>query len=425
VSTSRLTPDGERVVYRADQDAPLLFELFSAPADASAAPVQVHPPLVAGGTVFDGFVVLADRVLYRSDAEVSGQVSLYATPLPAGTPLRLNEPSAGNVDRFRSVGTWVLYTAFLDQFLFSVPLAGGVPPVELSESVPALKRIHGFSATADGSTVAFLAELDPAGTIELFSVPMTGGPATKLNAPLAPFGHVLDFAFLPGASLMYLAPPVSASASELFRVSLAGGPVTPLNPALVPGGSVLEFWVTADGARILYRADQDVDERVELYSVPSDASAAPVRLNQTLQSAGDVLSFVSSPGGTHAVFRADAAQDERIELFAVPTDGSALPVVLNGPLGPNNDVTGPVAVLPDERTVLYVGDEVVNTENELRRASLDGSVPSRRESGDLVPNGRVTSFASAGNVVVYRADQDEDDVFELYLSFLTPPVRRR
>src|SRR5262249_51715441 len=49
----RISPDGARVVYRSNRDAPVPsgFELFSVPIDGSAPPVALHPPLAAGGSV--------------------------------------------------------------------------------------------------------------------------------------------------------------------------------------------------------------------------------------------------------------------------------------------------------------------------------------------------------------------------------------
>ena len=66
--------------------------------------------------------------------------------------------------------------------------------------------------------------------------------------------------------------------------------------ALVAGGDVNDgsdlfelvkfaFRVSPDGLRVVYRADQDVDQEFELYSAPSDGSLSPVKLNSPL--AGD------------------------------------------------------------------------------------------------------------------------------------------
>ena len=53
----------------------------------------------------------------------------------------------------------------------------------------------------------------------------------------------------------------------LFSVRLAGLVRTLLNPPLVAGGEVqTDFAISPDSARVVYRADQNVDELFELYS---------------------------------------------------------------------------------------------------------------------------------------------------------------
>ena len=76
-----------------------------------------------------------------------------------------------------------------------------------------------------------------------------------------------DFLFTPdGATVVYRADHQTDDALELFRVAIDGSrAIRKLNTKLVAGGEVLEYAVTSDGSRVLYLADQDVDEVVELY----------------------------------------------------------------------------------------------------------------------------------------------------------------
>jgi hypothetical protein len=74
----------------------------------------------------------------------------------------------------------------------------------------------------------------------------------------------------------------------------------------------------------VYTADQDVDEVYELYSVPIDASASPVKLNGPLVAGGDVLLESTStlrvqitPDGTRVLYVADQDTDEVLELYSV------------------------------------------------------------------------------------------------------------
>jgi hypothetical protein len=64
-----------------------------------------------------------------------------------------------------------------------------------------------------------------------------------------------------------------------------------LNDSLVPGGNVGGFQISSDSARVVYVADQDTNDVLELYSVPLGSSSAPVKLNGALVPGG-----LSPPG---------------------------------------------------------------------------------------------------------------------------------
>src|SRR5262249_5962612 len=135
-----------------------------------------------------------------------------------------------------------------------------------------------------------------------------------------------------------------------------------LNPPLVAGGDVTNY--LADPTIAVYRADARTDDVFELFATPVDGSGGTVRLSGALGAGGDVQeSFAISPDGLTVVYRADQDVDERYQIYRVPIDGSAAPVRLNDPLEPNSDVFG-FAIDPTSRHVLYVAD-AVNLVNEL------------------------------------------------------------
>jgi dipeptidyl aminopeptidase/acylaminoacyl peptidase len=417
----RLTTDGERVVYRADQDAPLRFELFSAPADASATPLRLNPPLAADRQVLEDFQLGAgDRVLYRADQELDELYELYAVPVTGGSALKLSDPILGNVQSFLVSGGRAIHQTSLG--LYSVPIDGSLPPLRLDDPLVSAGTLFDYQSSEDDAWIVYrLQPTSPSRPWKIFSVPAAGGPVNPLQTQEV--HSVIQYSFSPdGSAVAFLG--LSANVQQLYSVPVTGGVPLLLNGPLIAGGGVREFRWTPDGAHLLYRADQEVAGRNELYAVPADASSQPYKLNQTLVAGGQVLSFELSPDGARAVYRADASVDNRIELFSVPIDASQAPVRLNGPMGPNGDVFA-VQVLPDSATVLYVSDEVFNVKNELWRMPIDGSTAPVRVSGALLQGSQVRSFRSAAGLVVYLADQDELDVVEIYLSYLTPPRRRR
>lgn len=183
-----------------------------------------------------------------------------------------------------------------------------------------------------------------------------GGHTKKLNAPLpGPGSNVVDCLLDPsGTRAVYVADQDVAGVRELYSVPLdQSSPPMRLNDPMPASGDVVLSWyghnmdMSATG-RVLYRADALTDETFELFSVPADGSAPPVRLNATLVSGGDVVDWVLSPDGTRVVYLADQTVDEGYEPFSVPVDGSAPPVALhpgagsstylNAWIGPNGSV---------------------------------------------------------------------------------------
>ena len=55
----RISPDGSRVVYRAEQETIDVNEL-GVPVDGSAAPVKLNAPLPAGGSITNSYKISPD-----------------------------------------------------------------------------------------------------------------------------------------------------------------------------------------------------------------------------------------------------------------------------------------------------------------------------------------------------------------------------
>src|SRR6185436_14558011 len=116
-----------------------------------------------------------------------------------------------------------------------------------------------------------------------------------------------------------------------------------LNAPLPFGGNVglfaagfASFLVTPLG-RVIYFADQEVDEVFELFSAPEDGSAAPLRVSATMPTGsveGDVYGPQLTSDGERAVYLADAHVDNQVELFSVRSDGRGQPLALHGPMAP-------------------------------------------------------------------------------------------
>ena len=94
-------------------------------------------------------------------------------------------------------------------------------------------------------------------------------------------------------------------------------------PPLAANRDVTDFKLSSSRDLVVYRSDQDVDGVFELFSVPVDGSLTPVKLSNPMVAGGDATAiFVLSPDGEHVVYRADELVDQRFDLLSVPVDGS-------------------------------------------------------------------------------------------------------
>jgi hypothetical protein len=110
---------------------------------------------------------------------------------------------------------------------------------------------------------------------------------------------------------------------EIYSVPLDGGTPTKLNAPFVAGGDMTSVSFTASGI-VLYRADQDVNDVFELYETTTTGLGGPSKLNAPLVTGGDVMDFVQAASGPgRVVYRADQDADEVFELYSVPLERDA------------------------------------------------------------------------------------------------------
>ena len=102
--------------------------------------------------------------------------------------------------------------------------------------------------------------------------------------------------------------------STCADASLAGGSAVVLDP-LPSFADVSEYRIDPESLHVVYRADRLVNSRDELFAVPLDASAPPVRLSRPFDVTGAVQDdFRLAPGG-RTFYRADHDQVNAFELY--------------------------------------------------------------------------------------------------------------
>lgn len=478
-----VSPDEQRVFYRADEEADGSFAYYCTPADGSGTPFSLTTDMPEGGSVLaslglspDGTraaIILGDGPntsvgwLYASDAtQPSVPVLLDDNDGLHTTPLLISSTGVHVVYRRQSpfAAPYVLCSARLD---------GVGEPLVLTLATGTV--MTNFKLSEDGSEAFYLADLDLAGVIELHHVAVDGSPpSAKLNPPLAGTSDVIAFAAAPGG--MHVAYVADADLDEVFELysvpSSGGGPVVKLNGSLVAGGDVKDFAITPDGAYVVYRADQTVDQTSELFRVPI-AGGTPILIMPVAGGTGVQSDYVLSTDGQTVYYRATHSAPLLTELFRVAADGSASPVMLSGPITAGGNVSS-FALAPDQVHLAYIADQRTNgvaevfgatstpgtdvllhampgsgdvidlriapdslavvyranvdrtfTVLELFSAPIDGSTAPARLSRPLPTAGGVEAdfVALSAGRAIYRADQEENDVFELFSALRAPRGR--
>ena len=157
---------------------------------------------------------------------------------------------------------------------------------------------------------------------------------------------------------------------------------------------------------------------VTLWSAHSLQAATKIKVSGLMPPFGDVGPiFQISPDGRYAVYLADQDTDGVLELYSVLLGGGS-PVRLNPPLPFGRNVTS-FRISPDSSRVVYLTDQQTDNVIELYSVPLGGPAAAGiKLNGALVAGGNVGIFQISpdSSRVVYRADQDTDEVFELYMT---------
>ncbi len=362
---------------------------------------------------FVPLVLLALLAMFSAPSAAPGANYRLSEEHPASSVWTLARPGLAD-------GRWIFYVhdAEVDQAheLWRVATAGKDSRADLGA---AAGQCCGRGSCGDSRRRADPVPLaqDELGQVELFSAEVGGAPGSfvQVNAPL-PTGLSVQgpLAFSPDSlRLVYqtnASPPSDTVASELWIADVDGGERNllvslPLEGhfGFDPGGRA-----THDFSRLIYRADAAVDGRLDLWSVPV-AGGAPTKLNGALVAGGDVQGFVPSPIDDAVAYLADQQVEGRIELYIVPAAGGNV-VKLSHALSGNWDILEP-RFLPDGTRILYSEFDVDTRQIWSVRPDATDRVAL---VGPMVSDGAVKRYAFDSNRLVFLADKEVWNRFELY-----------
>jgi hypothetical protein len=207
--------------------------------------------------------------------------------------------------------------------LFSVPITGpSDASVELSPPATGPGGAGAPIVTLDSATVVFGADLEGDLKFRLYTVPI-GGPssaAQRISVDMAPGGDVTGwYSGDVDQYEVYAVESVVDGSSQLFRVPATGPEADniPLTATPVSGGTIEYSRFSPQGDRVYFWGDFAIDGIEELFSVPLDGPPdAVVKVSAPIVPGGNVLSgFQWTPDDRELVYRADQEVAGKVELY--------------------------------------------------------------------------------------------------------------
>lgn len=384
-------PDSSRLAYVADQDTPNVLELYTVRPDGTGR-FRVSGNIVLGGNIvdFDWAPVLvagSRQLAYRADQNIIGVVELFTTFAAADGSL------AGN-------------------------------SIKVSGDLVVGRSVEAFKWSPDSQFIAYRANQTDENTIELYTTTPDVRSIVRISGTLLPRGReVREFTWSSDGRIAYVANRFGLSIFDLFTTfpQDAGGG-TRISGPFVDGQEVVAFaWPPIGSIYIAYLANQDDTGIVELYTGTPGLATSGVRVSGPIPagSGRNVTAFGWSPDGAFLAYIADQVTTTVPELFTTLPDSSpASPgdVRISATLSPGQEVID-FSWSPASSRAAYRANQDDIFKIELYSATPSG-VTNDRVSGALVNNGNVVDYQwePTGLGVAYIADQTTDQVFELFVS---------
>jgi hypothetical protein len=267
-----ISPNSSRVVYYADQESDGMYELYSVPINGSTSGTKINVTLAPGSYVYPGSYSISpdsQKVTYSITSN-SQAFDLYSVPIsgPTSNNIKLDdeallgsdEPKGSRITPDNRVLIYAYPNSAPGLEVYSVPLQGPASAAII------LAAAQNFAYAAFGS-----GRLVYNNNNMLYSVPLSGPDTASIplidaansdcNTPNGGYYASLSpdesrVVFLSGPNLCSV--PIAGPATASVKIS---GP-------MVTGGGVQYYsgWgFSPDGNRVVYRADAEVDNQVELY----------------------------------------------------------------------------------------------------------------------------------------------------------------
>jgi len=412
LSAFAISPNGATVVFIADKDTAGRFELYSAPVDGSADPINLSTglPFGSGDEGVSGFQISPDgsQVLFLADANHGAGVDdIFSVAIDgASAAVQLNDGAAAPVSAF-GLSPDGTHAAFLgidsvfgnggvELYRASVGVAFSSAQISDAGSSNASGDVIFTDFSPDSTQLVYAADAGADGVFQWFSVAVAAtGPGSDVELSSA-LSFINLVAISPdSATVVYSGDDDALGVLEVFAIPIGGGTAIKLNPSMA-GSGISAIEISPDGSRVAYLADQDTAEVVEVYGALLGVAASGTRLSTPMTGTQFADTLNISPDSTTVLYEADQTTPGTYELFGVPIDASAGPSTLHGLTPPDNAgyFTGLGTPIIGMRAVYPVLGAAV----DLFGVPFDGSESYTRindalGSGDTILNAFVPTYA--------------------------------
>lgn len=302
------SPDDTQIIYPADVDINATFELFRVDVGLPGVATKVNSPFAAFSNLRTGHGYSPDGnwIIYAADQDLDGVGELFVVDNSnLGTSIKVHADYGVDRDvcswKFSPNSMKIAYCADQDTDgileLYSVDVASlGIstklnPPLVSGGAV----QSGAFQFSGDSTFIAYVADQDTDNLRELYRVELSAaGVAQKLNSPLIPAGDVRnDFEIrADDLAIAYKADQDIDANVHLYEVNFSDpGVSTRVHPALA-GDDVLTFRYFADGLRLALIAEQDSNDVSELYMVDVVNFGVTTKLSSPLAAGGQISNIV-------------------------------------------------------------------------------------------------------------------------------------
>ncbi|MCB0341696.1 MAG: hypothetical protein KDD59_05580 [Bdellovibrionales bacterium] len=317
-----MLPDDQTVAYWGTQDDNANKELFTVSINGGAY-TNTTAPGTGDWVFFTGYSAGGNRLVYGSSQPVTN-CYLYGATAGIQGAIDLTSPSvnyASQVDfscsqfKISSDGNTVIYfgkESPSNQFALykSSTTSTGSTRLTQLETVPSSYSVNSYAYSRDQSHAYFVGKLSGETIGQLYKVPLAGGPSTKLtnyasgtgvtsfqesvdqtkivykfntgsgqhlysmdvdggsNTPLMSSGDVGQLQITSSNRVIFSHRPSTSGSYDLYSVNLDGSDIKKISGDATSGGGMqwgTEFTVSADGLKVVYKSDQEVDEQYEIY----------------------------------------------------------------------------------------------------------------------------------------------------------------